>query len=228
MINPDKYVAELGADTMRIYLMFLGPWEQGGDWSDSGINGASRWLKRVWDLALEDYVPGPATNGDGALTGLQRITHQTIRKATGDIERLRFNTMIAALMEYTNYLSKTRDAGNITQADWKEAIDTLLLLLAPTAPHIAEELWERTGHDYSIHNQDWPEWDEELARDEEITLVVQVNGKLRDRITVPVSISQEEALTLAFESQKVKAHIEGKEVVKRIYVPGKLVNIVVK
>ena len=228
VINPDEYVAELGADTVRIYLMFLGPWEQGGDWSDSGINGASRWLNRIWNLVMEDYAPGPATGGDGALTELQRITHQTIRKATGDIERLRFNTMLAALMEYTNYLSKTKEAGNITQADWKEAIDTLLLLLAPTAPHIAEELWERTGHDYSIHNQNWPEWDEELAKDEEITLVVQVNGKLRDRITVPVSISEEEALTLAFESQKVKAHIEGKEVVKRIYVPGKLVNIVVK
>ncbi len=228
VINPDKYVAELGADTMRIYLMFLGPWEQGGDWSDSGINGASRWLKRIWDLVLEDYTPGPGTGGDEALTGLQRITHQTIRKATVDIERLRFNTMLAALMEYTNYLSKTKEAGNITQADWKEAIDTLLLLLAPTAPHITEELWERTGHDYSIHSQDWPEWDEALAKDEEITLVVQVNGKLRDRITVPVSISEEEALTLAFESQKVKAHIEGKEVVRRIYVPQKLVNIVVK
>jgi len=228
VINPDEYVAELGADTMRIYLMFLGPWEQGGDWSDSGINGASRWLKRIWDLVLEDYTPRPGTGGDGALTELQRITHQTIRKATGDIERLRFNTMIAALMEFTNYLSKAKEAGNITQANWDEAIDTLLLLLAPTAPHIAEELWERTGHDYSIHSQDWPEWDEELAKDEEITLVVQVNGKLRNRITVPASINEGEALTLAFESQKVKAHIEGKEVVKRIYVPGKLVNIVVK
>jgi leucyl-tRNA synthetase len=228
VINPDDYVAELGADTVRIYLMFLGPWEQGGDWSDSGINGASRWLNRIWDLVLEDYVPGPGTGGDGALIELQRITHQTVRKTTNDIERLRFNTMIAALMEYTNYLNKAKEAGNITKANWDEAIDTLLLLLAPTAPHITEELWERIGHDYSIHNQDWPEWDEELAKDEEITLVVQVNGKLRDRITVPVSISEEEALTLAFESQKVKAHIEGNEVVKRIYVPGKLLNLVVK
>jgi leucyl-tRNA synthetase len=136
--------------------------------------------------------------------------------------------MIAALMEFTNYLSKAKEAGNITQANWDEAIDTLLLLLAPTAPHIAEELWERTGHDYSIHNQGWPEWDEELARDEEITLVVQVNGKLRDRITVPVSISEEEARQMAMDSQRVQNYMQGKQLVRMIYVPQKLVNIVVK
>ncbi len=228
VINPDEYVAELGADTMRIYLMFLGPWEQGGDWSDSGINGASRWLKRVWDLVLEDYTPGTGTGDDGALTGLQRITHQTIRKATGDIERLRFNTMIAALMEYTNYLNKAKEAGNIAQADWDEAIDTLLLLLAPTAPHIAEELWERTGHDYSIHSQNWPEWDEELAKDEEITLVFQVSGKLRDRIIAPASTTESEAMQLAAASTRVQRHLEGKQVVKTIWVPQKLMNFVVK
>jgi len=102
------------------------------------------------------------------------------------------------------------------------------LLVAPTVPHLAEELWQRTGHDYSIHNQSWPKWDEELAKDEEITLVIQVNGKLRDRIAVPVSITEEEAKKLALESQRVKAHTEGKELVKAIYVPGRLVNFVIK
>ena len=107
-------------------------------------------------------------------------------------------------------------------------MDTLLLLLAPAAPHLAEELWQRTGYDYSIHNQSWPEWDVELARDEEITLVVQVNGKLRDRITVPVSITEDEARQLVLERERVKAHLEGKKIVKIVYVPGRLVNLVVR
>jgi leucyl-tRNA synthetase len=150
--------------------------------------------------------------------------------------------MIAALMEFTNYLTKVRETGTVDERDWKESLDSLLLLLAPTAPHLAEELWQRAGHDYSIHNQSWPQWDEELAKDEEITLVIQVNGKLRDRITVPASISEEEAKQLALDSQKVKAHLVGKgvlkakgevikaerEITKVIYVPGRLVNLVVR
>ena len=159
---------------------------------------------------------------------LQRITHQTVRKVTEDLERFRFNTMIAALMEFTNYLAKAKETGYITDSVWEEAIDTLLLLMAPTVPHLAEELWQRAGYDYSIHNQSWPHWDEKLAKDEEITLVVQVNGKLRDRIIVPASITEAEARQLAVERQRVKAYLEGKRVLKRIYVPGRLVNFVVE
>lgn len=224
--NPDEYVAELGVDTVRVYLMFLGPWEQGGEWDDSGISGASRWLNRAWNLVLDEYTP--QTESADARTELLRITHQTIRKVTDDIERLRFNTMIAALMEFTNYLGKVKEAGSVTETDWQEAIQTLLILMAPSTPHITEELWEKTGHDYSIHNQAWPQWNSELARDEVITLVVQVNGRLRDRITVPVSIIEEEAKQLAQNSVKVKPHIEGKQIMKEIYVPQKLVNLVVK
>ena len=159
---------------------------------------------------------------------LQRTTHQTIRKVTNDLEKIRFNTMIAALMEFTNYLTKVKETGLVIDSDWKGTIEKLLLLLAPTAPHLAEELWQRIGGNYSIHNQSWPRWDEELAKEEEITLVVQVNGKLRDRITVPVSITETEARQLALESQRVKPYLEGKTIVKEIYVPGRLVNIVVK
>jgi leucyl-tRNA synthetase len=159
---------------------------------------------------------------------LQRVAHQTIRKVTEDMEKLRFNTMIAALMEFTNYLARVKETGAVTDSSWEEARDTLLLLLAPTAPHLAEELWQRTEHEYSIHNQSWPEWDEALARDEEITLVVQVNGKLRDRIMVPASITEAEARQIALERQRVKAYLEGKEITDIIYVPGRLVNLVVR
>jgi leucyl-tRNA synthetase len=228
VVTPDAYVSELGADAVRAYLMFIGPWEQGGEWNDSGISGVSRWLNRLWKLVLGGYNQNARAQSDDQERALARLSHQTIRKVTQDIEKLRLNTMIAALMEYTNYLTKVKEEGVISQAAWKEAIDSLLLLLAPTAPHLTEELWQRTGHEYSIHNQSWPKWDEELARDEEITLVVQVNGKLRDRIAVPVSIGEDEAKEKALDSPKVKNHIEGKKIIKVIYVPGRLVNIVVK
>jgi leucyl-tRNA synthetase len=234
VVTPDEYVSELGADAVRSYLMFVAPWEQGGEWNDSGISGISRWLNRVWNIVVETYKMSVEATAEDKLTDektqrdLQRITHQTIRKVTEDLERLRFNTMIAALMEFTNYLTKLKEAGTVNDSDWRESTAILLKLLAPTAPHLAEELWQRTGHEYSIHNQSWPQWDEEMARDEEITLVVQVNGKLRDRITVPASISEDEAKQLALERERVKAYLEGKEIVKTIYVPGRLVNVVVR
>jgi len=231
VITPDAYVSELGADAVRAYLMFIGPWEQGGEWDDSGISGISRWLNRVWNLVTGGYSQGgevsPAVRKK-AQRQLSRLTHQTIRKVTGDMERLRFNTMLAALMEFTNYLNRVKEEGAVNASAWEEAIDTLLLLLAPTAPHLAEELWQQRGHRYSIHNQSWPRWDEALAKEEEITLVVQVNGKLRDRITVPASITEAEAKERALGSQKVKVHLKDKEIVKTIYVPGRLVNLVVK
>ena len=136
--------------------------------------------------------------------------------------------MISALMEFTNHLGRVKETGAVTPSAWAEAIRALLLLLAPTAPHLTEELWQRLGYPYSIHNQSWPQWNEELARDEEATLVVQVNGKLRDRITVPLSITEAEAKSLAMASQRVKAHLEGRELLKTIYVPGRLVNLVVR
>jgi leucyl-tRNA synthetase len=227
VVNPDDYVAELGADAVRAYLMFIAPWEQGGEWDDRGISGISRWLNRLWSLVLGGYSSGDSTSIK-AENELSRITHQTIRRVTQDLEKLRLNTMVAAMMEFTNHLTKVRDESAVSVTAWKEAITTLLLLLAPTAPHLAEELWQQTGHQYSIHNQSWPKWDEALAKDEEITLVVQVNGKLRDRLTVSASVTEDEAKKLALESQKVKPHIEGKQIAQVVYVPGRLVNLVVK
>jgi leucyl-tRNA synthetase len=231
VITPDEYVSELGADAVRAYLMFVAPWEQGGEWDDSGISGISRWFNRVWNLVVGGYGEGAKVSPDvrqKVERDLSRITHQTIRRVTDDLERLRFNTMLAALMELTNYLARVKEEGAVDVSGWKEAIDTLLLLLAPTAPHLAEELWQQTGHSYSIHNQSWPQWDEALAKDEEITLVVQVNGRLRDRIVVPASMTEAEAKQAALESQRVKAYLEGKEVINIVYVPGRLVNLVVR
>jgi len=229
VITPDVYVSELGADTVRTYLMFLGPWEHGGDWNDSGINGTSRWLKRVWNLVLKPYQTNEkAAETEKAHRELKRITHQTIRKVTDDLERLRFNTMVAAIMEFTNYLTKVKETGTVAAPKWEESISILLLLLAPSAPHLAEELWQQTGRQYSIHNQTWPQWSEELAKDEKITLVVQVNGKLRHRIMAPASITEAEARQMAMESQKIKTYLKDKEVINIVYVPGRLVNFVVR
>ena len=226
VVNPDDYVKELGADTVRAYLMFVGPWELGGDWNDSGISGMSRWLNRLWNLITDPYIEQNVEKKTE--TDLIRFTHQTIRKVTDDLEKLRFNTMVASLMEYSNYVSSIKNEGKVGKQVWDQSIKTLMLLLAPSVPHLAEELWERTGNSYSIHTQDWPEWNEELAKEDEITLVVQINGKLRDRISVAASITEADAIEKARASEKVKNHIEGKTIIKEIFVPGKLVNIVVR
>jgi leucyl-tRNA synthetase len=234
VITPDEYVAEVGADAVRAYLMFVAPWEQGGEWNDSGISGISRWLNRVWNLVLGDYRRDEKVSPDArqkAERELSRVTHQTIRKVTKDLEKLHLNTMISALMEFTNYLARVKETGVVTPSDWEDSISALLRLLAPTTPHLAEELWQKTGNDYSIHNQNWPQWDKALARDEEITLVVQVNGKLRDRKVVPASTTEVEAKQIAAESTRMQPYLEGKEVAKVIYVPGvsvRLINFVVK
>jgi len=225
VVTPDVYVSDIGADAVRAYLMFIGPWELGGEWSDQGIVGMSRWVNRVWNLVIAGYAEKKVESAEEK--ELNRLMHQTIKKVTGDMERFRFNTMLAVLMEFTNYLGKVQDAGTVSVSLWNEAITDLLLLLAPTAPHLTEELWERTGHTYSIHNQPWPKWEEELVKEEEVTLVIQVNGKLRDRVTVPVSITEAEARELALGREKIKAYVKDNNVTKIIYVPQRLVNIVV-
>jgi leucyl-tRNA synthetase len=198
----------------------------GGEWNDSGIVGMSRWLHRVWNLVTGDYSPktiSPETEKE-----LNHIMHQTIKRVTEDMERFRFNTMLAALMEFTNYLGKLLDEGSVSVSIWKEATRILLLLLAPSVPHLAEELWGISGYTYSIHNQSWPAWDESLAKAEEITLVIQVNGKVRDKVIVSASITEAEAKELALSSERVKTYLNNKQPAKVIYIPGKLVNVVLQ
>lgn len=226
VITPDPYVEELGADVVRAYLMFLGPWEQGGEWDDSGIPGIARWFNRIWNLVLSGY--SQKTSNPKANQELVRLTHRTIKKVTEDIEGFHFNTMLSSLMEFSNFLSKVKEKGEVEAEVYDKAIETLLLLLAPTAPHLTEELWHRLGKPYSIHNQSWPKYDEELAKEEEITLVIEINGRLRDKVVVPASISEEEAKDIALKREKIKAHLQGKQIERIIFIPGRLVNIVTK
>ncbi|MBM4433589.1 MAG: leucine--tRNA ligase [Chloroflexi bacterium] len=212
--SPDDYVARYGADALRMFVMFLGPWTQGSDWDAAGIDGTSRFLHGVWRLAN-----GKPTAGEPD-PDLEREIHRTIRKVGEDLEAYRFNTAVAALMKLRNALEgasgPTRDQG----------IHTLLLLLAPFAPFIAEELWARRGGAYSIHQQRWPAYDPALASSGEVTLVVQVDGRVRDRLTVAAGLGEQDATAAALASEKVQAAMGGRAAAKIVVVKDRLVNIV--
>jgi len=226
VIAPDDLVQQYGADTVRGYLMFGFRWHQGGPWDSAGILGVQRFLERVWELVTTSArATGKATAAE--LRELRRKQHQTIRRVSLDMENFAFNTMIAALMEYSNYLGQAKMTAVATHAAWNEAIRTLVLLMAPSFPHIAEELWQAIGADYSVHQQAWPTWDDELAAEETLTIVVQVNGKLRDKFLAPADISEAAAKTRALSCEGAQRHMQDKQPLKVIYVPGKLVNIVV-
>jgi len=223
VIAPDDLVSRYGADTVRSYLTFFSRWEVGGPWNSSGIEGNSRWLRRVWAMILE---PTATTAAPEVLRALLRKTHQVLRAISYDYENFEFNTIVSSLMELLNEMARAKNAGAWGSPEWNESVDIYLRMLAPLCPHIAEELWERLGKPYSIHTQAWPAVNEEAARDEEITLVVQVNGKLRDRILVAPGISDADAQAKALASEAVIAALEGRPVRKVIIVPGRLVNIV--
>ena len=223
VINPDDLVARYGADTVRAYIIFFCRWELGGPWSSTGIEGNSRWLRRVWYMLLE---PAEGTAEPEVLRALRRKTHQTLKRVTYDFENFEFNTIVSSLMEMLNEMGRAKNAGAFGSEEWNEAADIYLRMLAPVCPHIAEELWERLGKPYSIHTQSWPQVDEEAAKDEMITLIVQVNGKLRDRILVEPGISDEDAKQLALASDAVSQTLEGRPIRKVIVVPGRLVNVV--
>jgi leucyl-tRNA synthetase len=225
VVAPDDLVQTYGADTVRAYLMFFARWDLGGPWNSSGIEGTARWIRRVWNLAQE---PGPASKPSDKITrDLRRKVHQTLQAVTRDYENFEFNTIISSLMELLNEMYAAKESGAVASGAWNEAVDYYLRMMAPAAPHVAEELWEMLGKPYSIHNQPWPELDEEATREEEITLVVQVNGKVRDRILVSATIQEAEAKEKALSSENVQKYLDGKKPRKVIYVPGKLVNVVV-
>ena len=228
VINPDDVVGIMGADAVRVFLMFIGPWDQGGPWSNVGINGVARWLNRIWGIASEKYVTSADSVFDHEMESeTQQAVHKTIKKVYEDLDKFKFNTAIAALMELSNHLTKVWNAKNVSVEVWNDSIKQFLLMLAPIAPHLSEELWEMNGYEFSIHNQKFPDWDESLVVDESITLIVQINGKLRDTISVDSGISEEMAQEAAMSSEKIQGHINGTTIKKVIYVPDRLINIVV-
>ncbi len=228
VIAPDELVERYGADTVRAYLMFFARWDLGGPWDSQGIRGTQRFLEDVWALVLEPRPDVAGQAGEREVRALRRAVHQAIKKVTEDIEGFSFNTAIAALMALRNAMKAAKQTPVAHTPVWDEAVENLLLLMAPFTPHIVEELWVCTGRPYSIHLQSWPKWDEESIAEEIITLIVQVNAKVRDRLEVPADINEEEAKEKALASAGAQRHIAGKKIIKVIYAPGRLVNIVVR
>ena len=226
VVPPDEQISRWGADTFRAYLMFLGPWDQGGPFDVDGIVGISRWLNRVWNLANADLDSiNSAASSDAR--ALRRTTHQTIARVTANIEDKSFNTMISALMELTNTLQHAHETGDLDRTAWNEAIDSLLLMLAPLCPHISEELWERREHPYSIHQQSWPPSDAKIAAEETVEIPVQINGKVRDHVQVPVDANEATVVAAVEALPRWAEHLGGKEPSRVIYVPGRMINVVV-
>jgi leucyl-tRNA synthetase len=215
-------VKEFGADALRMYEMFMGPLEDMKPWNTKGIVGIERFLDKVCKLKLQILNSKSQINSKEQITNSQIDSqiHKTIKKVTEDIEAFKFNTAISALMILVNAMEKESQLSIVN-------CQLLVTILSPFAPHLAEEIWSELGHTESIFKQPWPKYDPELARDEKIELVLQVNGKVRDRIEVDAEISEAEAIELAMASEKMKAWLDGKEILKKVFVKGKLVNIVV-
>jgi len=228
-VGPDELVERFGADALRLHLMFLGPWEQGGPWNDRGITGMERFMRRAFEVVSgvgTDGVDGKVAEADVA--SLQALMHRTIQRVTSDIDRFQFNTAIAALIEFTNELVKQRDTALARQPIWREAATALTLLMAPLTPYIAEEMWEKLGNPYSVHQQDWPVYDEALATERTVEIPIQVNGKVREKLVVPTDSDEATVVAAAMELDKVREHVGEKKVVKTIFVPNRMVNLVVK
>lgn len=238
VVSPEDILERYGADTTRLFVLFAAPPERDLEWSDQGVEGCYRFLQRVWRLvapSADEVSKAPKVPAEG-LVGvnreLRRLTHQTIKKVTEDVqERFNFNTAISAVMEMVNGMYHYRDrVPEIDQdpAVWREAVENLLLLLCPFAPFITEELWSRIGHSGSIHKEAWPVYRPDLLVEDQLTIVIQINGKVRDRIVVSADILNDDLKRLVMEQPRIQKLIEGKEIVKVVPVPKKLVNIVVK
>ena len=224
-VSPNQLIEQMGADTERVYTLFLGPPEDEVEWNDEAVSGAYRFLNRVWRLAETVEAAPPTGPSDEEL---ERLQHETIERVTRDMERFKFNTAVAALMELVNGLSKAVEDMTASKRRCEEAFETLLRLLHPMAPHMTEELWERRGHLESLLESGWPEFDSSKTERDVVTIVVQVDGKLRDRIEVPVGASEERVRDTALDGDRIRAHLEGRELLRAIVVPDRLINLVTR
>ncbi len=238
VINPDHVIEQYGADALRLYEMFMGPFDEVKYWSEDHLNGVSRFIYRVWTLAQElianrDEKVGAAEENTGALaTAVDRMAHKTLKKVHHDIEDMQFNTMMSTLMEYVNFLNEAKTKAALLEPAnaglAQRTVRALVLMLAPSAPHLAEELWHELGEEGSVHVAGWPKYDPALIQDEVVTIVIQVNGKLRGQIMAAIDTSQAELEKLAAAEPGVVKHLAGTQAIKTIVVPRKLVNFVVK
>ena len=217
VINPDEIVKKHGADSLRLYEMFMGPFQQMKPWSMNGVEGVYRFLQKIWRLSEKEISKDESQTPKN----IEKLIHKTIKKVTKDIESFDFNTAISQMMICANKLGKLEKLS-------QESFEKLLIILSPFAPHMAEEIWERLGHTKSICLETWPEYSEELAQDNEVEIAVQINGKLRGTLSTTISIAQDDALTQAKELENVQKFLENKKIVKEIFIPGKIVNFVVR
>jgi leucyl-tRNA synthetase len=224
-VSPDELIEEMGADTERVYTLFLGPPEDEVEWNDEAVSGAYRFLNRLWRLAERIPAAPPTAPADEAL---EQLRHATIQRVTRDYERFHFNTIVAALMEFLNGLTRAVEEQRASKQACQAAFDTMLQLLHPVAPHITEELWERRGHAESLLDASWPEFDAQRAQAPTVTLVVQIDGKVRDRIEIDAALGEKQVLQRALESEKVREWLANRSVARTVVVPGRLVNIVTK
>lgn len=228
-IEPDNLIEQgYGADSIRLMELFIGPWNQSANWSVEGLGGTFRFLQRVWTLVQEFLeTKSKNVNDPEVETRIARTVHKAVKKVSDDMQELGFNTAIASLMECVNELYKIKAEQGFAQKEtWQTNLSVLIQLLAPFAPHIAEELWQELGHDGSVHVSKWPAYDKQLVKEELITIAVQVNGKVRSELMLPADVSEEEAIKAAKQDDKVAKNLKGKKVKKTIYVPGRLISLV--
>jgi leucyl-tRNA synthetase len=225
VVNPDEVVREYGADSLRLYEMFMGPLEATKPWSMTGVGGVRNFLDRVWRMIVDDKLEemslAIAVTDSQCDEAQLRMLHQTIKRVTEDTEAMSFNTAIARMMEFTNFFTRCESRPI-------SAMKTFLLLLSPYAPHLCEELWKFLGGEESIAFQPWPQWDEAALVESSIEIPVQINGKVRSKIFVPPETSKDSLVETALKDQRVQELLQGKTIVKQIVVPGRLVNLVVK